>query len=529
MSELQHQEQSPVLGQVTETAPTATSSQMDEVITVPQQPFVQNNKLMLLAQHSTLSDLHQLRILSPDADVELRLKFYGNATDDNAWYEMFIVLGANAELSIANAVMASMAANAGSYIDTDDVSVDMVTATFCRLLRYFKNNMGLYSLDGELEAFAETYTLLHFIRNNCVPQVREILEAVKYAEQKPLWFDLFGIKLPNDLTPFALLNEFFEKHEKTIQIRLPRDNFAVRLFHFALINEAYGVVGAMLSTSYMLDALPLSIGQQLTTHLTTRVDFTLAFQDKEPREITTYVAPEQADEFKKKLSNYTVETLWPALSFLSQWNTAGKQTKKNVVLRKNLDTIESSTERAVAAARIVDDDVSRSLEYLKLITSRMAKDLSDAVHFRERCRDNLCTAKQRLEEFCESLTQRAERGDAQSEAIAREACAHLATLQECLDLDSAWVEEEYSKTPPQLPNDDVGREGILVVGESEHISALHGYITLMRSRLAYYTRDLERAFEKQQQIEALSHEAKLEMLRVELEQDNAAAYFGEDE
>lgn len=477
-----------------------------------------------------MSDLHQLRMLSPDADTELTLKFYGNATDDDKWYETFVVVDeAHPETTIGNMVMAAMAANAGSYIDSDDVTVDAVQATFERLLRYFLRHHGMFAREGELQAFAHVYTLLHFLRNNCVPQIKEMLQAVKYAVDKPLWYALLEIKLPHALTPFELLNDFWKRHERTVQIKLPADNFAVRLVHFALINEAYGAVGALLGEMFMLDALPLSLGHQLVAHLTTRVDFTLAFQEKEPRGISVFVSNEAADALKKQLANFSVETLWPSLSFLSQWTDEGKKTKKYATLRRNIDTIEAPDEQALAAAAIVDSDAERALAHLRLLTSQMHKDLSAAVEFRERCRGNLFTAKQRLEEFCERVALANRRApNAKIAQMLVEASHHIDALQECLDVDEQWVAREYSLPPPMLPNDEAGREGILVAGDANAVSALHAYITTQRSRLAYYTRELESAMRKKETLERIDQDKKLEMLRDELASESGAAYFGDE-
>jgi len=487
----------------------------------------ENSRLLLLVQHSTLADMQQLRIISPLADTVVRLKFYGDSTDEDAWFSEYIVAGATSEHAMAEAVLSSINANAGSYVDTDDVRIDNVRATFVRLLSYFQRTEGALLGEGQLAAHAEMYTLLHCMRNNCVPQVKEILEAAKYAEPKPFWFALLFIKLPDAQTPFALLNNFFEKHEQTIKIRLPRDNFAVRLVHFAAVCEAYGVIGTLLSFNYICDTLPLSMGQQLATHLTTRVDFTLALQEKEPSSVVTFVAVERAEDFKKQLANYSVATLWPALSFLSEWTTTTNQTKKYDVLRNNLDAFESTDEQAHAASRIIDHDTQCKLEQLKLLASQIAKDLSSATEFRERCRNNLYTAVKRLELVMTLFTQRIERGETSAVEKRTQAGELLVNLKRCLETDDEWVHEVYSVPPPMLPNDEMGREGIVVSSDMDQVAGLHNYIQTTRSRLAYLTRKLEMAFQERRELEELDEQSKLAVLREQLSQASAADYFGD--
>lgn len=487
----------------------------------------ENARLLLLAQHSTLADMQQLRIISPLADTVVRLKFYGDSTDEDAWFAEYVVAGATSEHTMAEAVLSSINANAGSYVDTDDVRVDNVRATFVRLLGYFQRTEGALLGEGQLQAHADLYTLLHFMRNNCVPQVKEILEAAKYAEPKPFWFALLFIRLPDATTPFALLNNFFDKHEQTIKIRLPRDNFAVRLAHFAAVCEAYGVIGTLLSFNYICDALPLSMGAQLATHLATRVDFTLALQEKEPSSVATFVPAERAEDFKRQLGNYSVASLWPALSFLSEWTTSSARSKKHDVLRANLDALESRDEQARAASYIVDHDAQCRLEQLKLLASQIAKDLSAATEFRERCRNNLYGAVKRLEMLMAMLTQRVERGDTSAVQQRTEADALLANLRRCLEMDDEWVQDVYSVPPPALPNDEMGREGIVVTSDIDQVAGLHHYIQTTRSRLAYLTRELEMAFQERRELEELDEQSKLATLREQLSQASAADYFGD--
>ena len=548
-------------------------------------------RLLLLTQHSTIADMSQLRELSPDVDAEIRLKLYSNAGNDDDWFKQHIVIGETAEQALANAVFRSLAANTGSYTDPDDVTVETVTSTFYRLICYYNKNAKmpygapsteLQFSDHECLACAETYTLLHFIRNNYAQHVRDIfrdamekVEAARnissdddairnvrrsnnddddndiddkginaasskinnggsgadalYIQMVPHWYRvLIENKFVNEDTPYALLNQFYKRHVQTINLAVPL-SFAVRLFHFALVHEAYAVVGVLLSMPAMTNNLPLSIGRRLADHLSTRLDFTQSMQDKDADKVNVFIPEERVAKFKADLATINVQSLWPALSYLSDWQQANLDAQKHTALRKTLNTIESPDEQEKVAAKIIDTDAARRVEQCKLAASQVAKDLRFAVDARERARGSLAYVQKIVTMSCELLAKPAQAGDQASAAMLDFGAAYLQQIQQFLDADDAWFEAEYSEQPAVLPDNAMERQIVIGNAEKEHAESLQKYISVLRQRMQHASAELQSAVDAQQREVELSKHDKLLELKKQIEATTAASYFGDED
>jgi len=512
----------------------APASSAKMVVEKEKQPEPRSN-LLLLAEHSTMSDIHHLRRLSPAADSEIRLKFYSDIVNDDDWFKQYIVVGESVDTAMANAVFASLSASTGSYTNVGDVSVETVTATFLRLIRYYNNHAVAsdgqpvqWFSDAECIDYAETYTLLHFLRNDYSLHVQQICKTAEGAETPPKWFMLVcSGAFQIDECPYALLADFYKRHEKTLALSVPL-TFAVRLVHFALVHEAYGSLGMLLSTKAISDALPLSLGNIMARHLVTRVEFTQALQEKEPDQVQLYVADERADGFKKQLEGMSVASLWPALSFLSEWTQASAEAKKHLQLRKTIDAIESKTEQAAVAARILETDVSRRVEQCKLASSQLLRELRFATEARDRSRASLVFLIRGVELSCDLLMAGATKGDHVCAKMLPSAQDYLSNLKLALEMDEHWAKTEYTDDPPALPSGALERQVVIADGEKQNINNLQSYITLVRSRLRYASADLQAALLEQNKVTEQTHEQKLEDLRAQLQQTTAASYFGDD-
>lgn len=500
----------------------------------PKQPAPRSN-LLLLAEHSTMSDIHHMRQFSPQADSEIRLKFYSDIVNDDDWFKQYIVAGQSQETALANAVFASLSASTGSYTNVGDISVETVTATFLRLIRYYNRHAAMedgqplkkYS-EVECKLFAEMYTLLHFIRNDYSLHVQQICKTAEgidiNVQAAPYWFAL--IRIDSYECPFELLTDFYKRHEKTLALPVPL-TFAVRLIHFALVHEAYGSLGMLLDTKTISDHLPLSLGNVMARHLVTRVEFTQALQEREPEQVQMFVDDERVATFKKQLEGMSVASLWPALSFLAEWTQATVQAKKHLQLRKTIDAIESKTEQAQVASNILDTDISRRVEQCKLISSQISRELRFAVEARERSRGSLVFLIRGIELSCDLIMAAAAKGDVICENVLPDAQEYLANLKTALDMDEQWAKTEYTDEPPALPADQFERQVTIANGEKKNITSVQEYITLLRSRLRYAAYDLQEALKEQNKVNEKTHEQKLDELRAQLEQTSAASYFGD--
>lgn len=339
------------------------------------QPFVANHhnargsRLMLLIRHSTADDIHGLRVLSPEIDHIIRLKFYGDSKNVEDWFAKDMSdIGKNPQAAFGAAT--AYTENAGPA----GVSIEILAGLFQRLL--------VCSPDEAL-----LYALMHCIKHNYTYQFREIIASIERIVPPapvPIWYRAMIDSTPCNI---PMLDATIVLSMSELAMFPPARTVGLKLFYFALLHEAYEVVDAMLRCTSMLESLPLSVLNRLAKHLTDRVQRVALIQQQNPYGIRVFVSADEIKKFEAQLSAIGIDGMSDSLKVLNNIQMRERQRKKDELQSQMLDEIDED-EVAGTINRIETNEIDARIEQQKLQVSIHHKQITAA---REARKDALRT------------------------------------------------------------------------------------------------------------------------------------------